>query len=218
MPRIIRSSVLFNRSTYQECPNAPYQKFSSTGDNPRSFLDELSSVVQSGITTLVWARDADWICNWMGNLAAANAVEFGSQSAFRSAQLKAYNVNGKQGGTFKTVDNFSFLRVFAAGHEVPYYRKCKLKYQELHTLLTFPRAGPCAAGVQASPTRQGYLVHLSKQQRIRGYGNMERLLRSALYSDSIQSFPSPSLLSRLRKPCCIEFALARTDDRSWIPR
>lgn len=110
------------KSTYQECPNAPYQKFSSTGDNPRSFLDELSSVVQSGITTLVWAGDADWICNWMGNLDAANAVEFGSQDAFRSAQLKAYNVNGKQGGTFKTVDNFSFLRVFAAGHEVPYYQ------------------------------------------------------------------------------------------------
>ena len=31
-------------------------------------------------------------------------------------------VQGTQGGTFKTVDNLSFLRVFGAGHEVPYYQ------------------------------------------------------------------------------------------------
>ena len=34
-----------------------------------------------------------------------------------------YTVNGAQGGTFKTVSNLSFLRVFGAGHEVPYYRE-----------------------------------------------------------------------------------------------
>jgi carboxypeptidase D len=33
------------------------------GDNPRTFLETLSQVVQTGLTTIVWAGDADWICN-----------------------------------------------------------------------------------------------------------------------------------------------------------
>lgn len=36
--------------------------------------------------------------------------------------MTPYNVNGKAAGTFKTQDNFSFLRVYGAGHEVPYYQ------------------------------------------------------------------------------------------------
>ena len=109
------------QSTYQECPNAPYQKFAATGDNSRSFLSQLSDVVKSGVTTVVWAGDADWICNWFGGLAAANAVAYAGQAAFQAKALASYTVNGAAAGTFKTVNNFSFLRVFGAGHEVPFY-------------------------------------------------------------------------------------------------
>lgn len=91
--------------------------------DPRSFLPALSEVVQSGISVLVWAGDADWICNWLGNHAAANAVKFDGHDEFKGKPLKPYTVDGKERGTFKTVDNFSFLRVYEAGHEVPYYRK-----------------------------------------------------------------------------------------------
>ena len=109
------------QSTYQECPNAPYQKFASTGDNSRSFLTQLSDVVKSGVQTVVWAGDADWICNWFGNQAAAEAVSYAGQSAFKGKALAAYNVNGKHGGDFKQEGKLSFLRVFGAGHEVMYY-------------------------------------------------------------------------------------------------
>lgn len=70
----------------------------------------------------VWAGDADWICNWLGNLAAANAVTFSGSSSFASKSLTPYTVNGAQGGTFKTQGNLGFVRVFAAGHEVPFYQ------------------------------------------------------------------------------------------------
>lgn len=52
------------KQTYQECPDAPYEKFSTTGDDSRSLLSTLSSVVKSGVTVLLWAGDADWICNY----------------------------------------------------------------------------------------------------------------------------------------------------------
>jgi hypothetical protein len=36
--------------------------------------------------------------------------------------VASYTVSGTAAGTFKTVGNLSWLRVFGAGHEVPYYR------------------------------------------------------------------------------------------------
>lgn len=68
-----------------------------------------------------WAGDADWICNWVGNQVAAEAVSFPGQGAFNAKELTSYTVNGVAGGTFKTQDNLSFLKVFGAGHEVPFY-------------------------------------------------------------------------------------------------
>jgi carboxypeptidase D len=53
----------------------------------------------------------------------ANAVKYPGQSSFSGKSLAPYKVNGKEGGTFKTQDNLSFMRVYGAGHEVPYYRK-----------------------------------------------------------------------------------------------
>ncbi|KAE9368214.1 carboxypeptidase-like protein S1 [Stipitochalara longipes BDJ] len=110
------------KSTYAECPDAPYEKFTSTGDDARSFLATLSTVVQSGITTLIWAGDADWICNWFGGLAVANAITYSGQSTFQNKAVSSYTVAGTAAGTFKTVGNLSWLRVFGAGHEVPYYQ------------------------------------------------------------------------------------------------
>jgi len=106
------------------------QTLSSTNckfKDARSFLSTLSTVVQSGITTLIWAGDADWICNWFGGLASANAITYSGSSAFNSKAVTNYTVNGVSGGTFKSVGNLSWLRVFGAGHEVPYYRKSDAK-------------------------------------------------------------------------------------------
>jgi carboxypeptidase C (cathepsin A) len=86
-------------------------------------LSALSDVVKSGVTTLIWAGDADWICNWFGGQAAAEAIVYTGQTQFKAKSLTSYTVNGTAGGTFKTVSNLSFLRVFGAGHEVPYYSK-----------------------------------------------------------------------------------------------
>lgn len=90
---------------------------------PRSFVDTFSEVVQSGIQVLMWAGDADYICNWIGNHEVANSITYSGSAEFSAMELAPYTVDGVEGGTFKSVDNLSFLRVYEAGHEVPYYRK-----------------------------------------------------------------------------------------------
>ena len=73
--------------------------------------------------TVIWAGDADWICNYMGGQATAEAISWSGQAAFTAMAQDSYTVNGQAGGTFKTQGNLSWLRVFGAGHEVPYYGK-----------------------------------------------------------------------------------------------
>jgi len=94
----------------------------------RSYLPTLTHLVQSGLQVLLWAGDADWICNWAGNYDVANALEFNGQEEFRAKELQPYTVNGVQRGTVKSVEGFTFMRVFEAGHEVPYYRGFFLFY------------------------------------------------------------------------------------------
>ena len=108
---------------YQECPEAPYDKFSTTGDDSRSTLPQLSNVVSSGsVQTLIWAGDADWICNWFGGFDVANVIEYPGQSAFAAAAVQPYSVGGTEMGTYKAQGKLSWLRVYGAGHEVPYYQ------------------------------------------------------------------------------------------------
>lgn len=65
----------------------------------------------------------DWICNWMGNLEVANLIAYDETATFNAATVAPYTVNGTAFGEFKTAGNLNWLRVFEAGHEVPFYRK-----------------------------------------------------------------------------------------------
>ncbi|KAE8147827.1 Alpha/Beta hydrolase protein [Aspergillus avenaceus] len=110
------------RSKYSECASLPGAKFRRTGDIARSTLPDLSEVIKSGVNVLVWAGTSDWICNVDGSLAVADAVEFSGHDEFQAKSVEAYKVNGKETGNFKSVDNFHYLAVYDAGHEVPYYQ------------------------------------------------------------------------------------------------
>lgn len=54
-----------------------------------------------------------------------NAISFSSSSdteEFRNKAVTNYTVHGTVKGTYKNVDNLSWLRVFASGHEVPAFQ------------------------------------------------------------------------------------------------
>ncbi|KAF8269049.1 carboxypeptidase-like protein S1 [Lactarius quietus] len=99
-----------------------FNKFLDTGDDARTFIPTLSTVIQSGIQVLIWAGDADWNCNTAGVEAVIAQLQFAQSAEFNSMSLVPYTVNGMQYGVFKTAGNLSFLRVFNAGHEVPAYQ------------------------------------------------------------------------------------------------
>ncbi len=59
----------------------------------------------------------------MSNYEMAQAVQFDKEAEFRTKALQNYTVNGKAYGEYKTAGNFGWLKVWGAGHEVPFYRK-----------------------------------------------------------------------------------------------
>ena len=58
----------------------------------------------------------------VGGFNVVNAISWPSQSTFSKTALKSYTVSGTARGLFKSVGNLSWLQVYAAGHEVPFYQ------------------------------------------------------------------------------------------------
>ena len=89
----------------------------------RNYQPILEGLLSRNVSVLVWAGDADWICNWKGNLYTANNLQYAGHEQFKAKKLEKFTVNGKARGEYKTVKNLSYLRVYNAGHTVMAYRK-----------------------------------------------------------------------------------------------
>ena len=64
----------------------------------------------------------DFICNWLGNLAWTDALEWPGQKAYQKAELEDFRLDddGTSLGSVKSSGNLTFMRIHAAGHMVPY--------------------------------------------------------------------------------------------------
>lgn len=76
------------------------------------------------IPVLIYAGDADFICNWLGNKAWSEALEWPGKSKFASAELEDLVIKdnehtGKKIGQVKSHGNFTFMRLYGGGHMVP---------------------------------------------------------------------------------------------------
>ena len=66
------------------------------------------------------AGDQDFICNWLGNQAWTRALKWPHQAEFKQAAVTPWTVAGHvEAGTVQSAANFTFLRVYDAGHMVP---------------------------------------------------------------------------------------------------
>jgi len=68
---------------------------------------------------LIYSGDRDFIVNWRGSENWTNEFKWERQSEFRSTEYSPYTIDGRKYGEYKNVDNFTFLRIYEAGHMVP---------------------------------------------------------------------------------------------------
>ncbi|KAJ2862817.1 hypothetical protein GGI22_002099 [Coemansia erecta] len=106
-------------SKFESCSQAVYSAF--VGDWMRPYVHEIPPLLEAGIRVLIYAGDADFICNWYGNKAWAEELEWSGKLSFAGELDRDWvAASGKAAGEARTYKNFSFVRVFGAGHMVPY--------------------------------------------------------------------------------------------------
>ncbi|TFK31316.1 alpha/beta-hydrolase [Crucibulum laeve] len=109
-------------SQYRECANAPFNLFVKTGDDARTLLPQLGALANSRLKMLIWAGDADINCNWLGGHASVLAMNWYGKKRINNTPFKNMTIKGKAVAAIQNVDNFSFARVYQAGHEVPAFQ------------------------------------------------------------------------------------------------
>ncbi|KAK4545187.1 hypothetical protein LTR36_003366 [Oleoguttula mirabilis] len=97
--------------------------FASTGDFVyRDFKADLERILDGGVRVALYYGDADFICNWFGGQAVSLAVNYTHAAEFRAADYAPFVVDGTEYGEVRQYGNFSFLRMYESGHEVPFYQ------------------------------------------------------------------------------------------------
>lgn len=106
-------------TSFTDCSGSVHSAFSKAGDWMLPIHRKVPGLLAK-IPVLVYAGDADWICNWLGNQAWTNNLEWPGKAAFNSAATKPATLpNGKEYGTIKHANGLAFMRVYAASHFVP---------------------------------------------------------------------------------------------------
>ncbi|KAL1634423.1 hypothetical protein SLS58_010711 [Diplodia intermedia] len=108
-------------SSYDSCNFDINRNFLFQGDWMQPFHRLVPGILEQ-IPVLIYAGDADFICNWLGNKAWSEALEWPGKKAYAPLPLEDLKLegDGKKIGEVKSSGNFTFMRLHAGGHMVPY--------------------------------------------------------------------------------------------------
>ncbi|KAH7417353.1 carboxypeptidase-like protein S1 [Cadophora sp. MPI-SDFR-AT-0126] len=108
---------------YSQSNDEVYYAFQQTGDFVYpNFIEDLEMLLNNSIRVSLIYGDADYICNWFGGQAVSLGVNYTHKEEFAAAGYAPFMVDGTEYGEVRQRGNFSFTRVYEAGHEVPYYQ------------------------------------------------------------------------------------------------
>lgn len=99
------------------------QKFGATHDGFHGgFLDAIAYLLDNGVKVHLMYGDRDYACNWLGGESASLAVPYSRQTDFAASPYGVFWTPEGLSGITRQLGNFSFTRVFQAGHMVPSYQ------------------------------------------------------------------------------------------------
>lgn len=106
------------------CRGSVGDEFALNGDYELPFQYDVADLLDSGLPVLLYSGDKDFRCNWLGNKAWSDKLEWKGAKEYSEAPIKRWhaNVDGKDiaAGEVKQSGELTFLRVFDAGHMVPH--------------------------------------------------------------------------------------------------
>lgn len=104
--------------------NAVQQSFSATADMAKGGLvEDIAYILDHGVRVALMYGDRDYACNWVGGEAASLKTPWSRRKEFESAGYTPLVISPvRSGGLTRQYGNFSFTRVYQAGHMVPSYQ------------------------------------------------------------------------------------------------
>lgn len=108
-------------SSYESCNFDINRNFLFHGDWMKPFHRLVPGILKE-IPVLIYAGDADFICNWLGNLAWTEALQWPGQKAYNKAPMEDLELlsGSNKTGSIKSSGNLTFARLHAGGHMVPH--------------------------------------------------------------------------------------------------
>ncbi|KAF9728365.1 hypothetical protein PMIN02_008330 [Paraphaeosphaeria minitans] len=108
-------------NSYDSCNFNMNRDFLLQGDWMKPYHRLVPGILEQ-IPVLIYAGDADYVCNWLGNKAWTEALEWPGQKDYVKAEFKDLKLggDGKKTGQVKSSGNFTFMRLHAGSHMVPY--------------------------------------------------------------------------------------------------
>ncbi|TDH73407.1 hypothetical protein CCR75_003792 [Bremia lactucae] len=114
-----RLGINVNKSKpWRECDAAIGEGFALKSFH--SSANEVKLLLDAGVRVLIYAGDADLMCNWVGNQAWVMALDWSGKSGFNSALNRQFVTSEtRDAGRVRSFENLAFIRLFNAGHMVP---------------------------------------------------------------------------------------------------
>ena len=106
--------------SYDSCNFDINRNFLFNGDWMQPYHRLIPGILDQ-IPVLIYAGDADYICNWLGNHAWTEKLEWSGKKGFNKEELAdlKHSESGDKMGVYKSHGNLTFLTIHAAGHMVP---------------------------------------------------------------------------------------------------
>lgn len=79
----------------------------------------LPAMLNDGVRAVIYAGDKDLICNYVGNRAWVDALEWDDADKWAAAEDFEWATRGTKAGKVRSVGPLSFVQVYDAGHMVP---------------------------------------------------------------------------------------------------
>ncbi|TKY89599.1 hypothetical protein EX895_001384 [Sporisorium graminicola] len=107
---------------FSESSSTVSDAFGNTGDDGREegTIEDVRALLDQGVQVVMYAGDADYNCNWLGGEVVAEQVQHKGFDQAGYEDLKTSD--GIAHGQVKQSGQFSFVRIYESGHEVPFYQ------------------------------------------------------------------------------------------------
>lgn len=96
--------------------------FSTTGDDGRSVnaIEDIRDLIAQDVSVVMYAGDADYICNWLGGQEVASMVDAPGYGS--AGYVNITTDDNVVHGQVRQAGKFAFVRIYESGHEVPFYQ------------------------------------------------------------------------------------------------